>query len=63
MKQNPNENLKCPHCHAEQDGIAGDFVIPGKLGKDSRAEDRCVECDKKFSCETLPCGSIEVTER
>jgi hypothetical protein len=60
MKQNPNSALQCPHCHAEQDGLAGDFVIPNKLGKESRATDLCIECDERFKCETLPDGSIQV---
>lgn len=61
--QNPNQNLLCPHCRAEQDGIAADFVILGNLGKESMALDNCVECDKKFMCEAMPDGSIKVTAR
>lgn len=60
MTLQPNETLICPHCHAEQGDPAKDFIVPNRVGIASRADDVCVECDRDFSCETLPSGEIEV---
>lgn len=44
------DTLRCPKCHVEQDeGLVDNYVVPGKFGEASRAEDTCFECGTEFS--------------
>lgn len=43
------EIIHCPHCHEAQDeGQVENYVIPGRVGEASRAEETCHECDGEF---------------
>ncbi len=46
--------VRCPHCHAEQEGTAEDYVVPGRIGPASRFLERCTECDGRFHVERTP---------
>lgn len=58
MKQNPDGSLTqvggeicvCPHCLKPQENVVQDYVIPGRVGDDSAAQDECWEsaCNKPF---------------
>jgi hypothetical protein len=47
---NSGEIVHCPQCHTAQDeGQVDNYVVPGRAGASSRAEDTCHECDAPFS--------------
>jgi len=54
--------MKCPHCQREQeDGPAGDYVVAGRVGEESRAYDDCVWCDQPYSAIIDSEGIVHVT--
>ncbi len=58
----PKDTVQCPHCNEDLEGVAEDFVIPGRTGFASAAEEQCGHCDGEFRCLRLPSGDIEVEE-
>lgn len=48
-----DELVKCPHCGKDQEEPVQDFVIPGKTGEASIANNDCIWCDKNFFVETV----------
>ncbi len=61
---NPTDKIRCPQCAVIQDDTAEDYVIPGKVGGASRADDQqCHACDGWFGAIRLEDGKIEIEER
>jgi hypothetical protein len=52
----------CPHCKEDQDGIAEDFVIPGRIGAQSGAREKCIECQKPFYAERISESEIKISK-
>jgi len=58
----PTQKMVCPHCQEEQEENASSYVIPGRIGNESRVDSQCEHCDEEFSAELLKDGWIEVQE-
>jgi hypothetical protein len=58
----PKDTIQCPHCNEDLEGVAEDFVIPGRFGSDSACDEMCGHCDGEFRCLRLSNGDIEVEE-
>jgi sarcosine oxidase delta subunit len=62
MKVQAQATLLCPHCGEEQDAVADDFAIAGRVGAVSAADSQCCSCDRWFSVERLSDGTMDVCE-
>lgn len=49
VKYELNRPISCPHCDKEQEGVSGDYVIPGRVDYESEAKTQCGYCDKWYS--------------
>lgn len=54
----------CPHCRKDPSGGDNapikDFVVPGRVGDESAAEDRCYDCNKPFIAMKNPSGTFSM---
>ncbi len=57
-----SDPVRCPHCHASQEGAAEDYVVPGRIGPASRFLERCTECEGRFHVECTPEGRYIVAK-
>ena len=55
-----DQPLHCPHCGTLQEEPVSEYVVPGREGPASRAEEQCYNCDKYFTVEKLPNGNFGV---
>jgi len=55
-----DETLLCPACAAPQQGVAGDFPHPGRIGPSSRFLDRCTHCAVPFVAQRLDSSQVKV---
>lgn len=56
----PTDKMFCPCCYETLEFAADDYCVPGITGIRSLSEETCPECDKGFSVERLPDGTIDV---
>lgn len=52
--------LHCPACGKPQEGKVEDFVVPGRIGSSSEAEDECDGCNAAFSVTCVAVDQFEV---
>lgn len=58
----PADRAQCPHCKAELEGPAEDYVIPGRPpGAASQVLDCCEYCNEEFAAKLLEDGRIHFT--
>lgn len=63
LKLKAGDQVTCPHCHETyptSEGTVEDFVIPRKLGAESRANEECVYCDEWFSVARIADNEFEI---
>ena len=63
IKLKTGDKVVCPHCnetYGEDEGLVEDFVIPRKIGQESRANEQCVYCDEWFSVTRISDNEFEV---
>ncbi len=52
----------CPRCGKVQEAAVEDYVVPGRVGAASAAEDECGWCDSAFRVELTPQGTYTLTD-
>lgn len=57
---NRGEPVHCPLCGKPQEDKVEDFVIPGRVGIASEAEEECYECGGLFTVICIAADQYEV---
>lgn len=52
--------VRCPSCGEQQEGKVEDYVVPGRVGHSSKAEDQCIDCYARFAVICTSPGQYEV---
>lgn len=63
VKLKVGDQLVCPHCqepYPASEGFVEDYVIPGKTGGASQANEQCINCDEWFSVTRISDNEFEV---
>lgn len=60
VKLNRGDTVCCPLCGKPQEDKVEDFVVPGRVGIESEAEDECYECGGCFTVICIAADQYEV---